>query len=130
MKSATGILLIAHAPLASAFSRAASDIGLPVSHLAALDAAPGVSRANLFAAAKTLLANLRLENCLVLTDLGGCSAPVTVAQLLRGASATNVRIVTGLNMPMLATALSHLHRDLDSLAEHVARRGADGTIAV
>ena len=72
-----------------------------------------------------LAANLRVDQYLVLTDLGGCCSPATVAQQLRDASGAEVRIVTGLNMPMLATALCRSDEDLGELARYVAQRGAD-----
>jgi mannose/fructose-specific phosphotransferase system component IIA len=125
MKTVTGILLIAHAPLASAFARAASDIGFPVASLAALDMGTDMSREQAFATATMLLADLQCDHCLVLTDLGGCCSPVTVAQQLRDASGAKVRIVTGLNMPMLATALCSAHQDVGELARCVAQYATD-----
>ena len=126
MTKAIGVLLIAHAPLASAFVRAASDIGLPIARLAALDVTTDMSREQALAAARMLLADLQCDHCLVLTDLGGCCSPVTVAQQLRDAPGAEVRIVTGLNLPMLATALCRPHEDVGELARYVAQRGADG----
>ncbi len=130
MTKAIGVLLIAHAPLASAFVRAAGDIGLPVARLAALDITTDMSREQASAAARMLLADLQCDHCLVLTDLGGCCSPVTVAQQLRDASGAEVRIVTGLNMPMLATALCDASREVDALAGYIAERGADGISAL
>lgn len=126
MKETPGILLIAHAPLASAFVRAATDIGLPMGRLAALDVPPEMSREQAFGAARMLLADLHCDHCLILTDLGGCCSPAVVAQRLQGLHGANVRIVTGLNLPMLATALCQIRQDVAELADHVAQRGADG----
>lgn len=120
-----GVLLIAHAPLASAFASAAGDIGLPVSGLTALDITPDMSREQAFSVAKMLLADMRCLSCLVLVDLGGCCSPCTVAHQLRDTLGTEVRIVTGLNVAMLATALCHAHLEIDELARHVVRRGSD-----
>ena len=76
-----------------------------------------MSREQALAAAQMLLADLQCDHCLVLTDLGGCCSPVIVAQQLRDVSGAKVLIVTGLNMPMLATALCKARRDVGELAD-------------
>lgn len=126
---AIGVLLIAHAPLASAFARAASYIGLPVSCLVALDMTPGMSREQAFVTARMLIADLPCDDCLILTDLGGCCSPAVVAQQLQHEQGKHIQIVTGLSMPMLASALCQTHQDAAELARHVAQRAAENAVA-
>ena len=124
MLNGIGILVVAHAPLASAFARVASDMGLPVSCLAVLDMTPDMTREQACARAITLVDDLRCEECLVLADLGGGCSPAIVAQELGHALKPKARIVTDLNVAMLATALcwaSQLPR-VDQLAQRVVAR--------
>lgn len=129
MKTTIGVLLIAHAPLASAFARAADDIGLPVSSLATLDITPDMPRERAFVMASMLIAELPCDGCLVLTDLGGCCTPAVVAQQLQHARGKHIQAVAGLSMPMLATALCRTHEDVSELARHVAQRAAEHAAA-
>ena len=125
-----GILLLAHAPLATAFARVAADLGLDVSGLMRLDMAPDMSREQALAAAKMLMADSQCEAFLVLIDLGGGCSPFAVGQSLQNAMGDKVRVVAGLNSAMLVTALCHHDLDLDALAEHAMKRGSDGIQAV
>lgn len=124
MQNGIGILVVAHAPLASAFACVASDMGLPVSFLAALDMTPDMTREQACARAMTLVDDLRCEECLVLADLGGGCSPAIVAQELGHALKPKARIVTDLNVAMLATALCSASQVpcVDQLVQRVVAR--------
>ncbi len=63
---------------------------------------------------------------LVLTDLYGAT-PSNIATRL---SNPRVRIVTGLNLPMLMRVLNYPHLDLDELAEKAVSGGREGVFLV
>lgn len=121
-----GVLLIAHAPLASAFVQVARDMGLPTASLAALDITPDLTREDAFRSAKMLAIDLRCDRWLILVDLGGCCSPYVVASGLRDDLGHAARVVPGLNLAMLATALcaAPISQSLDMLMSHVIARGA------
>jgi mannose/fructose-specific phosphotransferase system component IIA len=120
-----GILLLAHAPLASSFARVARDMGLPLARLAALDVEPSMSREVAVSSARALIAELGGRDFLVLVDLGGGCTPAIVAQMLLDQFEGHARIVTGLNTAILATALCHAEPELDALALRARERGAE-----
>lgn len=124
MPNGIGILIVAHAPLASAFVRVASDMGLPVSRLATLDMTPDMTREQALARAMALVDRLLCEECLILADLGGGCSPAIVAQELGHALEPKARIVTDLNVAMLATALCSASQtpSVDQLAQRVFAR--------
>lgn len=124
-----GVLLVAHAPLASAFARAARKLGMPVDRLAALDIEPGMLRREALASARSLIDPLQCEGWLVLTDLGGCHATYVLAHAIRQLPGIQAHVVPGLSMDMLGMALHHAEGDLASLALHLAQRGAGGEAA-
>ena len=62
---------------------------------------------------------------LVLTDMYG-STPSNVACHLRGQE--NVRIVSGLNLPMLVRVLNYPRLDLDELVNKAITGGQDGVL--
>jgi PTS system ascorbate-specific IIA component len=117
----TGILIIAHAPLASALRASVLHV-FPDAQagLAALDVpaneAPEVTRAN----AQEMLASLGAPNTLVLTDVFGAT-PCNVAQKV--IDGLQSKLVAGVNLPMLLRTVNYRHESLDIL---VARAMAGG----
>ena len=67
----------------------------------------------------------RGDGVLVLTDLYG-STPSNIAASL--ADREGVRVVAGLNLPMLVRVLNYAHEDLDSLAEKAVSGGSRGIL--
>lgn len=122
----TGILILAHAPLAGAFARVATDMGLAAARLATLDMSPDMSREQALSVARMLIADLHCDGCLVLVDLGGGASPFAVAQRLLDGAVAQTQIVCGLNVAMLVTALCHCHLPVSDLAARVVLRGGDG----
>lgn len=65
------------------------------------------------------------EGVLILTDLFG-STPSNIAHELQ--KETNIRIVTGLNLPMLIRVMNYPKLDIVQLAEKARKGGQDGII--
>jgi PTS system mannose-specific IIA component len=130
-----GILIIAHAPLASALRDCITHIycGLPA-RIGAIDVTPDCSPLQLAESARAEVARLREQNgVLVLTDMFGATPANIAAQL---ASQPDVRVLAGVNLPMLVRAVCYRSTPLDTLAEKAlagAIKGAQfitpGTVA-
>ena len=126
MPSMAGLLLIAHAPLASALQAVAAhafpDCGAA---LQALDIGPDTSPDDAEARARVLLQRLDAQEVLVLTDVFGAT-PCNVAQRL--ADAPRVRVVTGVNVPMLWRTLCYAAEPLDKLVARALAGAAQGVL--
>ena len=124
----TGILLIAHAPLAHALRECAlhvfPDCGGGV---AALDVPPNEPPEATLAQAHILLEQLGTDSTLVLTDVFGAT-PCNVAQRL--VDGVRSRLVTGVNLPMLLRALCYRHEDLEALLQRALDGGHAGIVQV
>ncbi|WP_157271130.1 PTS sugar transporter subunit IIA [Azohydromonas aeria] len=121
-----GLLLIAHAPLASALQAVAAhafpDCGAA---LQALDVGPDTSPDDAEARARVLLQRLEAQEVLVLTDVFGAT-PCNVAQRL--ADAPGVRVVAGVNVPMLWRTLCYAAEPLDALVARALAGAAQGVL--
>ncbi|HSI46818.1 MAG TPA: PTS fructose transporter subunit IIA [Ideonella sp.] len=123
-----GLLIIAHAPLASALYGVAAHVypdGL--TGLAALDVPPDWPVEQVEQAAREALASVRDPQALILTDVFGAT-PCNVAQRL--ADGNEVRLVTGVNVPMMWRALSYLREPVDSLVTRAVAGGTQGVMQV
>jgi PTS system ascorbate-specific IIA component len=121
-----GILIIAHAPLAGALKSCALHVwSQPPAALQALDVRPDAEVAASLRDAQRLLAEVRdAQGALVLTDVFGAT-PCNVAQRL---SAPQVRVITGVNLPMLLRAVTYAHEPLDLLAQRAVAGGTTGVM--
>ena len=121
----TGLLLIAHAPLASALRAAVLHV-FPdvVEGILALDVPPNEQPEVTMAAAAALLAQLGTPNILVLTDVFGAT-PCNVAQ--RVVDGVHSRLIAGVNLPMLLRTMNYRQEALDVL---VTRALAGGTQSI
>lgn len=120
-----GILIIAHAPLATALERCLSHIygGLPA-RVNAIDVAPDSDPAQLAKIAEAKLSGLIKHNgALVLTDLFGATPSNIAAQL---ANLPHVRVLAGVNLPMLMRAVCYRATPLETLAEKSLTGGVKG----
>jgi len=124
----TGILLIAHTPLAHALRECAlhvfPDCGGSV---AALDVQPNVPPEESLAQARILLEQLGTASTLVLTDVFGAT-PCNVAQRLT--DGVRSRLVTGANLPMLLRAVSYRNEPLESVVNRAVVGGTQGVMQV
>ncbi|MDH5329360.1 MAG: PTS fructose transporter subunit IIA, partial [Aquincola sp.] len=107
------LLIIAHAPLASALRDVAKH-AFPDSaaSLFALDVPADMQPEDVLARGASLLASSGQSETLILTDVFGAT-PCNVAQRL--ADGASVKVVAGINVPMLWRALCYASEPLDAL---------------
>lgn len=121
-----GLLLIAHRPLAGDLLCVATEIlGVSPPGIEALEVINDTPCEDLVA--EGLLRAARLDQgdgVLVLTDLYG-STPANVAMVLLQRR-EQVRVLAGVNLPMLLRALNYATLDLDGVAEKALQGGRDG----
>jgi PTS system ascorbate-specific IIA component len=123
------ILLIAHAPLASALRAGALHVFADAaSAVVALDVCPDAAPEQTQALAQAELARLPAsEGVLILADVFGAT-PCNVAQRL--CSLAHVRVLAGAHLPMLLRALSYRHEPLDSMTQKALAGGVQGIAPV
>lgn len=121
------ILIIAHAPLASALRACAlhvfPDCG---AHVAALDVPPNMPPAESAAQARVMLAQ-HGSDTLLLTDMFGATPSNIARQLTDGVT---TRLLTGVNLPMLLRAVTYRHEALDVLVQRALAGGSQGVMQV
>lgn len=116
------IIIIAHAPLASALRACVLHVFPEVEHsLRALDVQANEPPDSTLAVATTMVAQMDAPAVLVLTDVFGAT-PCNVAQKL--VDGVRSKLVAGVNLPMLLRTVNYRHESLDLL---VARALAGGT---
>ncbi len=120
------ILIIAHAPLASALRACVlhvfPDEGREV---LVLDVQPGATAQETLGAARQTLAQSGATSALVLVDILGASPCNVAQQLVDGVTS---RLVTGVNLPMLMRAVTYRHESLEALVARVLAGGAQGVM--
>jgi PTS system ascorbate-specific IIA component len=123
-----GILIIAHAPLASALRQCVLHV-FPDSAeaVAALDVLPNVPPEESLAQARALMRQLAQPNTLVVTDVFGAT-PCNVAQKL--VDGVRSKLITGVNLPMLLRTVSYRHESLDALISRAMIGATQGVIQV
>jgi mannose PTS system EIIA component len=123
-----GLLLIAHAPLASAL-RAVAEHVYPdcAGAVSALDVPADMPVEEVEARARALLATMGNVETLILTDVFGAT-PCNVAQRL--ADGVLIKVVTGVNVPMLWRSLCYAGESLDALVARALAGGAQGAMQV
>jgi PTS system ascorbate-specific IIA component len=123
------VLLIAHAPLASALCAGALHVFADAGDaIATVDVRPNAAPEETLALAQAELARLPADQgVLILTDLFGAT-PSNVAQRL--AANPRLRLLTGVNLPMLLRALSYRHEPLESMAQKALAGGVQGIAPV
>ena len=120
-----GLLLIAHAPLATALLAVAQHTYPDCSRqLTALDVLPNQSCEFVEAAARALMAATPQEEWLVFSDVPGATPHNAGLRLLDAAG--KVRLVSGLSAPMLWRSLCYGYMPVAQLAERAAEGGRRG----
>ncbi len=123
-----GLLIIAHAPLASSLKAVAAHVYPDCSErLVALDVEPGATTEQVEAAARAALASLPQTDALILADVFGatpCNAALNIAD------GVHVRAVAGVNVPMLWRALCYADEPLDSLVLRAVAGATQGVMQV
>jgi PTS system ascorbate-specific IIA component len=127
MPAMAHLLVIAHAPLASALRTVAEhtfpDCGPTLS---VLDVTPGMAPDDVEAAARALMAGDAGADWLVLTDVPGAT-PSNGAERLAGA---RVQVLSGVSVPMLWRTLCYAgQKPLADLARRAAQGASTGVVA-
>lgn len=122
----TGLLVIAHAPLASAL-KAVAEHTFPdcAANLMVFDVTPDMSIDQAHALAQALIAQQGAETTLVLTDVFGAT-PCNAAQRL--ADGERVKVLAGVNVPMLWRTLCYAHEPLDTLVQRAMAGATQGVM--
>lgn len=124
-----GILIMAHAPLASAFVSAVRHVykGEPP-YLEAIDVVPDQNTDDVIRLAKDAIARLNTgSGVLVLTDVCG-GTPSNCSQKL--GALDQVAVLAGLSLPMLLRALTYRQDNLDVVFQMAQAGAQSGAVRV
>lgn len=125
----TSLLIIAHAPLAQALRECALHV-FPdcADEVLALDVPPDEAPEQTLSAARALLARHGPGAVLVLSDLFGAT-PCNVARHLIE-DAPQIRLIAGVNLPMLLRAVCYRAEPLETLVARALAGGTQGMLQV
>ncbi len=123
-----GILIIAHAPLASALRQCVLHV-FPdgASTVLAIDVQPNTPLEESIASARITLAQMSAAHVLVLTDMFGAT-PCNVAQKV--VDGIRAKLIAGVNLPMLLRCMTYRNETLDALVARALAGGAQGVMQV
>ncbi len=123
-----GILLIAHAPLASALRDCALHL-FPdcAAGVVAIDVLPHDAPEDTLEVAAQALDDLGATQVLLLTDVFGAT-PCNIAQKLT--DGVHTRLLAGVNLPMLLRSVCYRHETLDALSARAQAGGVQGVMPV
>lgn len=125
MRAMSGLLLIAHAPLATALKQVAEHTFPHCSlQLSVLDVTPDMSADEVESQARALIGASGHAQTLVLTDVYGAT-PTNAALRLQG---DQVKVLTGVNVPMLWRSLCYAGEGLDALIQRASQGGTQGIL--
>jgi PTS system mannose-specific IIA component len=121
-------MIIAHAPLASAL-KAVAEHAFPdcVRTLVALDVERDASIEEVEAKARLLLERVRTPEALIFTDVFGAT-PCNIAQRL--GDGTQVRVIAGVNVPMLWRSLNYTSEPLEAVVMRAMAGATQGVMQV
>lgn len=124
----TGILIIAHAPLASALRQSVLHVFPDDSaFIQAVDVMPNMPTEETLATAVTAVSILNQGHTLVLTDMFGAT-PCNIAQKL--VDGLKAKLIAGVNLPMLVRAMTYRGEPLDALVARALSGGSQGVMQV
>jgi PTS system ascorbate-specific IIA component len=123
-----GILIIAHAPLATALRDCALHV-FPdcATGVLAIDVLPHDAPEDTLEIAAQALDSLGTPEVLLLTDVFGAT-PCNVAQKLTDGVQT--RLLAGANLPMLLRSVCYRHEPLEGLLQRAMTGGALGVVEI
>ena len=123
-----GILIIAHAPLASALRDCALHV-FPdcAAGVQAIDVLPNEPPETSLARARDAMDVLNTPDVLLLSDVFGAT-PCNVAQQLN--DGLHTRLVAGANLPMLLRSVCYRHESLEALSTRAHAGGTQGVMPV
>lgn len=123
-----GILIIAHAPLASALRHCVLHVFPDAADaVSALDVQANAPPEESLAQARILMQQLNLPQTLVVADVFGAT-PCNVAQKL--VDGVRSKLIAGVNLPMLLRTVSYRHESLDALIARALIGATQGVIQV
>jgi PTS system ascorbate-specific IIA component len=124
-----GLLIIAHAPLASSLKAVAEHTFPDCGRLlAALDVSPEMPPDEIEARGRELLEKVRSPQALILTDVFGatpCNAALRLAE-----DGSQVKVIAGVNVPMLWRTLCYADSSLDALVARAIAGATQGVMQV
>jgi PTS system ascorbate-specific IIA component len=122
-----GILLITHGNIGDVLLQSATDVlGVCPMSTTTISVTPGCDPERVLASAKQATQEMDCgDGVLVLTDMYGAT-PSNIACRLR--ELYDVRVVSGLNLPMLIRVLNYPDLDLDDLMHKAVTGGRDGVV--
>ncbi|RZS84610.1 PTS sugar transporter subunit IIA [Pigmentiphaga kullae] len=129
----TGVVIVAHEPLASSLLSCASHIFGELSGVLAYDAGNDEDPDQMFRAVLERIESAAAgEGVLVLTDVVGATPANQTDRAAREASrlGTPTTVLAGVNIPMLLRTLPYRHLSLDDLAQRALAGGAQGVLRV
>src|ERR1700712_4841811 len=123
-----GLMIIAHAPLTSAL-KAVAEHTFPdcAKTLAVLDVERDMPIEELEAKARAMLGRVRTPEALIFTDVFGAT-PCNIAQRL--GDGTQVRVIAGVNVPMLWRSLNYTSEPLEAVVMRAMAGATQGVMQV
>ena len=123
-----GLMIIAHAPLASSL-KAVAEHTFPdcARSLEALDVVPDMPIEQVETLARDMLARVRTPEALIFTDVFGAT-PCNVAQRL--GDGEQVRVIAGVNVPMLWRSLCYFGEPLETVVARAMSGATQGVMQV
>ena len=130
----TGIVIVAHTPIASAMlSFAEHTFGVVPERISAVEVPPHEDTKESFE--RVVEASKKVDSgngVLILTDVMGAT-PANVASKLESAAPSSelpspIIVLTGLNLPMLMRCISHRGEGLESVAQKALQGGQNGIL--
>jgi PTS system ascorbate-specific IIA component len=118
-----GLLIVAHAPLASSLKAVVGHVFPNDNGVEAIDVGADATPDQVEQAAREAMARIGEPEILVLTDVFGAT-PCNAA--MRLADGVRVRVVAGVNVPMLWRAVAHRSKPLLAVAERAMSGAVQG----
>ncbi len=122
-----GLLIIAHAPLASSLKTVVEHVFPNDRGIEAIDVAGEASPDEVERAARMAMVQMGEPELLVLTDVFGATPCNAASRLADGAG---VRVVVGVNVPMLWRAVTYRHATLSALVERAIEGAEQGIMQI
>jgi PTS system mannose-specific IIA component len=120
-----GLLLIAHAPLASSLKAVVAHVFPNETGIEAIDVTPEATPDQVESAARAALVATGEADVLVLTDVFGAT-PCNVA--MRLADVAHVRVIVGVNVPMLWRAVAYRKNPLAAVVDRAISGAVQGVM--
>ncbi len=131
LRTMSVMLIVAHAPLASAL-KAVAQHTFPdcAKRLEALDVPPDMLPEEIEARLRVLIRGFSDKETLVLTDVFGATPCNVAKQLALQDDLGQIKVVTGVNVPMLWRALCYADDSLDALVARAVAGATQGIMQV